>query len=457
MTHTAVIGMQWGDEGKGKIVDYLAQQHDVVVRYAGGGNAGHTVVVNDDKFVLHLVPCGAVYGKTNVIGNGVVVNFDRLEEEVSDLNRRRQNACSLENFRISERAHVITPYHLLLDLAEEVAKSKRTGGAVGTTMQGIGPAYQLKMGRTSMRVVDLMEDSREELAERVNHLAADVTARVEALGISPITVLQAMTANERAQKMTRGFQPYFSQENYVNQEQVLDSLLKHQNSFRPFVSDISYFLTEQSRQGKRILFEGAQGTLLDIDHGTYPHVTSSNTTLGGVDTGTGTCLPKEHRLGILKAYTTRVGNGEFPTEDKDAFGKCLQDRGCEYGATTGRPRRCGALDLVIAGYATRVNGINELAVTKLDVLDEEKEIPVCIGYEMDDHKTTIFPASERMLKRATPIYTMLPGWQENTSHTRRFDDLPPTAQYFIKFIENNLHVPVKYVSIGEKRDQVIVR
>ncbi len=454
--HTAVIGAQWGDEGKGKIVDMLAQKHDIVVRYAGGGNAGHTVCAEDQKYVLHLVPCGAVFGKLNVIGNGVVLNFDRLDEEFSDL-KKRGKELTKDNFMISERAHVITPYHLLLDLAEEMAKGRRTGGAVGTTMQGIGPGYQLKMARTSIRVVDLMEDSFSELAARIKELDRDIISRVKALEITPQDVLDAMDKNERTRVMTKGFRPYFENERYVSIDTVIGVLHQQREAFKSFVCDASHVLSEQDKAGKRILFEGAQGTLLDIDHGTYPHVTSSNTTLGGVYTGTGTCLPLEHKLGILKAYTTRVGNGVFPTELTDDVGKRLQERGCEYGATTGRPRRCGNLDLVIGKYAVRVNGLNEIALTKLDVLDGEKEIPVCVGYNIGQFGTDIFPTSERTLAKAEPVYKILPGWQQDTTRAREFDELPENAQNFVKFVENKLGTHVKYVSIGEKRDQVITR
>jgi adenylosuccinate synthase len=454
--HTAVVGDQWGDEGKGKIVDMLAQKHDVVVRFGGGGNAGHTVCAADEKYVLHLVPCGAVFGKLNIIANGVVLNYDRLAEEVADL-KSKGKELTKENFIISERAHVITPYHLLLDLAEEIVKSKRTGGAVGTTMQGIGPGYQLKMARTSMRVVDLMEDSNVELGHRAEALEVDVLTRIAAMQLVPQDIFDAMNKDERAQKMTRGFLPYFDGHSFVNMGKVIDSLRQHRDNFSQFVQDISYVLSQQDQKGKRILFEGAQGTLLDIDHGTYPHVTSSNTTMGGVHTGTGTYLPLEHRLGILKAYTTRVGNGVFPTELTDDVGKRLQEKGCEYGATTGRPRRCGNLDLVIAKYAVRVNGLNEIALTKLDVLDGEKEIPVCVAYDMGGHTTDIFPTSERTLAKAKPVYKTLPGWQKDTTGAREFSELPENARNFVKFVEEQLDTHVKYISIGEKRDQVITR
>lgn len=467
--HTAVIGAQWGDEGKGKIVDMLAQKHDVVVRYAGGGNAGHTVCAEEQKYVLHLVPCGAVFGKLNIIGNGVVLNFDRLFEEVDDL-KSKGKELNKENFMISERAHIITPYHLLLDLAQEIVKSKRAGGEIGTTMQGIGPAYQAKMARNGMRFVDLLEESNAELEARIGILAADTLSMLGACGITPNDLYKEMNKNERRQKMTRGLQNYFdlnqcddlekpvgAGNNCVNLEHVILSLRHHRDVFAQFSTDASYILTEQNNKNRRILFEGAQGTLLDIDHGTYPHVTSSNTTLGGVYTGTGICLPLEHRLGILKAYTTRVGNGAFPTERTDEVGKRLQEKGCEFGATTGRPRRCGDLDLVIGKYAVRVNGLNELALTKLDILDGEKEIQICVAYNIEGNNTDSFPTSERTLVKVKPVYETLPGWQKDTSKAREFEELPSNARKFVEFVETYLGTHIKYISIGEKRDQVITR
>lgn len=456
MSVTAVIGMQWGDEGKGKIVDYLAENHDIVVRYAGGANAGHTVVVDREKFVLHLIPCGIVYGKKNVIGNGVVVNPDRLKEEINHL-QSRNIAVSPENLIIADRAQVITPYHLLLDLAEEIAKSRSTGGAIGTTMQGIGPGYQLKAARTGMRIIDVIEDSQNQLEERVNIFANEIVQKIKALDVTPNDIFATINKDERTKVMTKGFQTYLDKANYIKQALVLSTLLEHRNEFAPFVTDVSAFLSHHYNNDDSILFEGAQGTLLDIDHGTYPHVTSSNTTIGGVFTGTGFSGRIKHDIGVLKAYTTRVGNGEFPTELKDATGKRLQTRGNEFGATTGRPRRVGWLDLVIGTYAVRVNGHNEIAVTKLDVLDEEDTIQVCIAYEIDNKHIEQFPASERKLINAKPVYITLPGWKTNTSCVRTFDELPKNAQDYISFIENNLNVPVKYVSIGEKRDQVIIR
>lgn len=257
--------------------------------------------------------------------------------------------------------------------------------------------------------------------------------------------------------MTRGFRPYFENERYVNIDTVIGVLHQQREAFKSFVCDVSHVLSEQDKEGKRVLFEGAQGTLLDIDHGTYPHVTSSNTTLGGVYTGTGICLPLESRLGILKAYTTRVGNGVFPTELTDEIGKRLQERGAEYGATTGRPRRCGWLDLVIGKYAVRVNGLNEIALTKLDVLDIFDEIQVCVAYDMGQFGTNVFPTSERTLGQAKPKYETLPGWKKDTTGAREFSELPENAQNFVKFVENHLGTHVKYISIGEKRDQVITR
>jgi len=454
--HTAVIGPQWGDEGKGKIVDMLAQKHDIVVRYGGGANAGHTVDVGNEEFVLHLVPCGAIYGKLNVIGNGCVINLDRLTEEINHLSTRGKE-MNPGNLKISGRAHITTPYKLLLDLAEEIVKAKRTGGAVGTTLQGIGPTYQFKVARTGIRMTDFVELLPSDLEEKIGTIAEEVENRIKALGLEPCNISEAINSNDQTKRMTRALHPYLSSETFLDRRKIMHSMIEHRERFAGFVTDISYFLSEQMKKGQRIMFEGAQGTLLDIDHGTYPHVTSSNTTIGGIFTGTGIYVDVPNRLGVMKAYTTRVGNGEFPTELKDEAGKRLQEKGAEFGATTGRARRCGWLDLVIGKYAVRVNGLNQLAMTKLDILDGEKDIQVCVAYELDGHQTDVFPASEAALARAKPVYQTLAGWMTDTSKARKFEDLPENARNLAIFVEQYLETPIKYISIGKERDQVIVR
>jgi adenylosuccinate synthase len=456
MANTAVIGMQWGDEGKGKVVDMLAKEHDVIVRTGGGANAGHTVVVDGNKYVLHLIPSGILYNRQNIIGNGVVVNLDRLEEEINTLSGAGFD-ITRNNLLISDRAHVITPYHLLLDIAEEIAKSRQNGGSVGTTMQGIGSAYELKAARIGLRMIDVTTCSVSELEEKLGYIGERAEAGAKALGVSTKDILKAMDKNDQTKAMTKGFRPYFDKKKYVNRKAVQKKMIEHSDNFGALVADTGCTLERAAKEGKSIMFEGAQGTLLDIDHGTYPYVTSSNTTIGGCCTGSGIWVPIEHRLGILKAYTTRVGNGPFPTEILGVAGEWIQARGKEFGATTGRARRVGWLDLVIAEYAIRVNGINEIALTKLDVLDSLDEILVCRGYDFGKIRTDEFPADNKVLMFTQPFYHKMKGWKQDTSKAKMYCDLPPEARDYIEFIEGMLDTRIKYISIGPERDQVIVR
>jgi adenylosuccinate synthase len=454
--NTAVIGMQWGDEGKGKVVDMLAKEHDVIVRTGGGANAGHTVVVDGNKYVLHLIPSGIIQKKQCIIGNGVVLNLDRLVDEINDLS---EEGIPVSNRRllISDRAQVITPYNLLLDIAEEIAKSRQNGGSVGTTMQGIGSAYEFKAARIGLRMQDVTGASTSELEEKLGYIRERATAFAKALGVSTKDVLKAMDKNDQTKIMTRGFRQYYDNKKYVNKKAVEKKMFEHRDNFGALVADTGVVIERAAKEGKSIMFEGAQGTLLDIDHGTYPYVTSSNTTIGGNYTGSGVWVPIEHRLGILKAYTTRVGNGPFPTEMLGETGNRIQARGKEFGATTGRARRVGWLDLVIAEYAIRVNGINEIALTKLDVLDNEEEMLICRAYDFGEIRTDNFPADHKVLTFTQPAYHKMRGWKSDTSKARTFSDLPPAAQDYVEFIEGMLDTRIKYVSIGEGRDQVIVR
>lgn len=453
--HTAVIGTQWGDEGKGKVVDNLAEKHDIVVRYAGGANAGHTVIVGPQKYVLHLIPCGAPHGKINIIGNGVVINPDRLHEELEML-QGKGITLTPETLKISDRAHVITPWHLLFDVITEMHKAKRQG-AIGTTLQGIGPAYELKAGRHGIRITDFVNSTDEEIKNKLLALADLVDIRIAQMGISPTAFVDAINAKE-TEKMTAGIRPYTDTAWYINPEKTLKALKKHREQIRPFVADTGQYLENAIlEQNKKILFEGAQGTLLDLDHGTYPHVTSSSSTIGGIYTGTGIHCNIENRIGVVKAYTTRVGKGAFPTELNDETGERLRTTGDEYGATTGRPRRTGWLDTVILRYSVRVNGINQIALTKLDVLDKEETIKVCIAYEINGRKITNFPANEQELENAKPFYITLPGWKKDTSKIETYDKLPENAKAYIRFIEEQTRTPVKYVSAGARRDQLIIR
>jgi adenylosuccinate synthase len=413
MPNTIVIGMQWGDEGKGKDIDILSEQHDVIVRYQGGGNAGHTVVIGDKKYALHLIPSGILRrGKLNIIGNNVVIDPVKFLEEVDNL-KTQGIEVTPENLLVSDKCHLTLRYHNELDKAK--------GKAIGTTGRGIGPTYSDKALRIGIRICDLfnlkgLEEKVTENARLSNHILGYYNA--------PLLII----------------------------DEVLDGILKSREGIMPFVKrDVGGVILENNGS---LLFEGAQGTLLDIDHGTYPFVTSSNTTIGGAYTGTGVYVDFDKRIGILKAYTTRVGNGPFPTEQDNETGKRFRKIGNEFGTTTGRPRRCGWLDLFAAKYAARINGINEISLTKLDVLSEEKEIKICTAYR-NEHGITVdyFPSTD--LDNYLPVYETLPGWNRDIIKARKASELPKEAMNYIKTIEDFLEVPIKRVGVGERRDQTI--
>ena len=429
MPNVVVVGAQWGDEGKGKIVDLLTEHAQVVVRFQGGNNAGHTLVVGGQKTVLHLIPSGVLHaGKTCVINNGTVIDPTVLMKEIDGLRARGflQDSAQL---MISEHAHVICSWHKHLDTLREKA---RGGGAIGTTGRGIGPAYEDKVARRGIRVRDLLDSDR--LRKRVKERLPDVLEEISRLA-----------------RNAKADEPLLDIEAIVSEMLVLGSRLKE------FVGDASLYLAEHVRKGTRILFEGAQGTLLDIDHGTYPYVTSSNTVAGNAAVGSGlgpTAIDKV--LGITKAYTTRVGGGPFPTELTDATGERLRKVGDEFGATTGRPRRCGWLDTVVLRYATRVNGLWGLALTKMDVLSGLDTLKICTAYELDGKKLTELPCDFEDFSRVTPIYEEIPGWQETLAGARTIDDLPATAQRYIRRIEEIVGIPVVCVSVGAERGETIV-
>jgi adenylosuccinate synthase len=418
--NTVVLGLQWGDEGKGKVIDQLSGAVDVVIRCQGGANAGHTVVVCGRKTVLHLLPSGALHpGATCVIGNGVVVDPVAVEKELAEL-----TGCDLRGrLKISDRAHLVLPWHKALDAAHELA---RGANKVGTTLRGIGPTYATKVARTGLRCGVLRDLPR--FKSLVSEQVAVINRELSQLG-APLIDAEAMLA------------------------EVGPACA----AMAPMVCDTVAFLHEALAAGKTMLFEGAQGIMLDIDFGTYPFVTSSNTGVGGVVTGSGVSHRDLHEVvGIVKAYTTRVGAGPFPTELDNPVGEALRQRGGEFGATTGRPRRCGWLDLVVVGYACRLNGVSTIALTKLDVLSDEPELPVCVAYEIDGQRVTAMPADLDALSRAKPIYEILPGWQGDISACRRRADLPQTAQDYIAFVERHSGVRVGYVGTGPDREQTIV-
>jgi len=416
----AVLGAQWGDEGKGKIVDLLTPRFDIVARYQGGHNAGHTVYVNGTKFVLRLIPSGILHPDVVcVIGNGVVVDPQALFSELDELTR---NGINVRNrLFVSDKAHLILPYHRDLDLLSEARRGERK---IGTTSRGIGPAYEDKIGRRGIRAGDLADP---------RGLEQNVRANVEA-------------RNRLVQDSHMEWQP------------VLQQLLESGARLLPIVRDISLMLAEAMRAGQSILFEGAQGTLLDIDHGTYPYVTSSNASIGGVCTGLGVG-PRAINgvLGVVKAYTTRVGEGPLPTELIGEMGNRLRDSGNEYGAVTGRPRRCGWYDAVAVRYGVRINGLDALALTKLDVLDGLERIEICTAYRCGSRTLTEFPSDLSQLAACEPIYESMPGWDTPTKGARRFSDLPENARRYIARLEQVSGVPAAIVSTGSDREDTILR
>jgi len=416
----AVLGAQWGDEGKGKIVDLLTSHFSIVARYQGGHNAGHTVFVDGAKFILRLIPSGILHaGTTCVIGNGVVIDPQALFEEIDELTRHGIDVTN--RILISDKAHLILPYHRDLDLLSEARRGERK---IGTTSRGIGPAYEDKIARRGIRVCDLADPAALEQNVRDN-----VTAR-----------------NRLVQDSTMDWKP------------VLTQLLRHAERMRPMMRDVSVLLTDAMRQGRSILFEGAQGTLLDIDHGTYPYVTSSNASVGGVATGLG--IPPRaigRVLGVAKAYTTRVGEGPLPTELSGEMGNRLRESGNEYGAVTGRPRRCGWFDAVAVRYAVRINGLDGLALTKLDVLDGLERIDICTAYRCGDRTLTEFPSDVAQLAQCEPVYESMPGWTTPTAGVRDFDRLPASARNYIARLEEVSGVRAAIVSTGSERDDTIVR
>ena len=414
-----VVGAQWGDEGKGKIVDVLAERADLVVRYQGGANAGHTVVIGEEEFILHQIPSGILHeGTTCLIGNGVVLDPETLATEMDALAAR--GIALDDRLFVSERAHLVLPYHKLLDQAAERSQK------IGTTGRGIGPAYEDKFGRRGVRAGDLAD------AERLSTLVGERVAHAN-------RVLEVLGATERA---TAG--------------DVLSRLEPLRERLVRLVADTGLLAHRALSEGRRVLLEGAQGALLDVDHGTYPYVTSSNTTAGGAATGAGIGpTAVDAVLGVVKAYTTRVGNGPLPTEAGGRDGERLRDLGGEYGATTGRPRRCGWFDAVVVRYAVRVNGLTDLAVTKLDVLDTFAELPVCTGYRLDGEMVDHMPADPGRLGRVEPIYEVLEGWGKSTASARRLADLPAQARAYLDRLQDLAGTPIAYVSVGTRRDQII--
>ncbi|HLC40395.1 MAG TPA: adenylosuccinate synthase [Methylomirabilota bacterium] len=424
MPNIVVVGAQWGDEGKGKIVDLLAAHVDVVARYQGGNNAGHTVVIGKEKFILHAIPSGILHaGKRCVIGCGVVVDPAFLLEEMEAL---RQRGVSLGgNLFISQNAHCIMPYHRALDLASEASRGEKK---IGTTGKGVGPAYTDKAARIGIRISDLLDPPlfREKLEANLKEKN---------------TILKTLYGAET-----------------FTVESILSPYLKYAEALAPFVADTALLLHQWTEGGISVLFEGAQGTMLDVDHGTYPYITSSSAASGGAVTGTGLAISKINGvLGVSKAYATRVGSGPFPSEAKDGLGDLLRQRGNEYGATTGRPRRCGWFDAVVLRYAVRINGIDTIALTKLDVLDECRTVQVCVGYRYKGGVVKEFPLGERVLAECVPVYEEMEGWRCSTAGLRSYEELPSNARRYLARLAELIGVGFSLISTGAMRDETILR
>ena len=418
MANVVIVGAQWGDEGKGKIVDVYTERTDLVVRYQGGHNAGHTVVVGDERFILHLIPSGILHpGKVCVIGNGVVISPEALVKEMAALEDRGIKMAG--RLFISERAHVIMPYHAALDLARE---ERRGSNAIGTTGRGIGPAYEDKVARTGIRMGDLLHP--ETFRERLRSALEFKNFVLEKFYGKPV----------------------------FDENEVFESTLALTERFRSHITDTVDLVQKQMAMGRNVLFEGAQGSHLDVDHGTYPFVTSSSTTAGGASTGSGVGPRAINSIiGISKAYTTRVGGGPFPSELSDEMGERIREKGGEYGATTGRPRRCGWFDAVVVRQSGRVNGLTGLVITKLDVLDGIDPLKICVGYTCGGKRQDLLPSGLEDLDRCQPVYEEHPGWSRPTAGAKSWEELPDEAKSYIRRIEELTEVPVAVVSTGQER------
>jgi len=423
MGNVIILGSQWGDEGKGKVVDLFSERFDIVARYQGGHNAGHTVFIGDQKFVLKLVPSGILRGKQAVIGNGLVLDPAALLEEIDML--EAAGIAVRENLCISDRAHVLFPAHRMM---EKLSEARPGRVSIGTTSRGIGPCYEDKMGRRGVRVACLLD--RESFRAHFDSLMQEKVAIARALGVDEEIDVAGI----------RGRYEAFAER------------------IRPMVCDTALLLAEALRAGKAVLFEGAQGSMLDIDHGTYPFVTSSSATAGGACTGTGVPPTRIHGvIGVAKAYITRVGGGPFPTEALDGAGERIRHRGKEFGAVTGRPRRCGWFDAPLARYTAAINGFDSIVITKLDVLDEFDQIPVCVGYRLDGKEIEGMPATVEQIARLEPAYECLPGWKSETFGMVSYDELPVKAKDYLAFLENRTGVEIGCISTGPERHQTIVR
>ncbi len=422
MSNTCVIGLQWGDEGKGKIIDILAKDYDVVVRYQGGGNAGHTLIIGDEKYIFHLIPSGILHpDKKCVIGNGIVLDPKLFLDEIEGLSKRNINVSG--NLFVSDRAHVVLPYHKKLDLLIEKQKGV---SMIGTTGRGLGPCYTDKIARTGIRIAELL--NKDQFKEKLKIIV---------------------------EEKNRLFVNLYNDEP-LSWEDIYEEYSAYADKISPFVCDTVDLIARAVEDNKKILFEGAQGTLLDVDFGTYPYTTSSNTVAGGVSSGLGVSPKQIHNIiGITKAYTTRVGSGPFPTEVDGEQGEHIRKKGGEFGSTTGRPRRCGWFDAVAIQHSIRISGVDSLIVTKLDVLDDQETIRICTGYKYENKVYKNFPADIETLNNCEPVYEEVSGWREDTTEVRSVDGLPEKARSYIGTIESIVGVKVGMVSVGPERLQII--
>jgi adenylosuccinate synthase len=422
MSSVVVVGTQWGDEGKGKITDFLSENAEVIARYQGGDNAGHTIVIEGTKYKLHLIPSGIFYPeKVSVIGNGVVVNPKSLVKELAYLH---DAGITTDNLRISDRAHVILPYHIKLDQLQEDSKGDNK---IGTTIKGIGPAYMDKAARVGIRIADLLD--KEIFAERLK-----------------------INLEQKNREFTKMYEV-----DPVDFQDIFEEYYDYGQQIKKYVTDTSVILNDALDAGKRVLFEGAQGVMLDIDQGTYPYVTSSNPVAGGVTIGSGVGPSKISKVvGVCKAYTSRVGDGPFPTELNDEIGHQIREVGHEYGTTTGRPRRVGWFDSVVMRHSRRVSGLTNLSLNSIDVLTGLDEVKICVAYDLDGERIDYYPASLETLQRCTPIYETLPGWSEDITGVRHLDDLPETAKNYVRRVSELVGVKISTFSVGPGRDQTNV-
>lgn len=422
MSSVVVVGTQWGDEGKGKITDFLSENAEVIARYQGGDNAGHTIVIEGTKYKLHLIPSGIFYPeKISVIGNGVVVNPKSLVKELAYLH---DAGITTDNLRISDRAHVILPYHIKLDQLQEDAKGDNK---IGTTIKGIGPAYMDKAARVGIRIADLLD--KEIFAERLK-----------------------TNLEQKNREFTKMYEV-----DPIDFQDIFEEYYDYGQQIKKYVTDTSVILNDALDAGKRVLFEGAQGVMLDIDQGTYPYVTSSNPVAGGVTIGSGVGPSKISKVvGVCKAYTSRVGDGPFPTELNDEIGHQIREVGHEYGTTTGRPRRVGWFDSVVMRHSRRVSGLTNLSLNSIDVLTGLDEVKICVAYDLDGERIDYYPASLETLQRCTPIYETLPGWSEDITGVRHLDDLPETAKNYVRRVSELVGVKISTFSVYPGRDQTNV-